>query len=64
MMRTSNHVTNPWSTFGSPKDSSVSTITRSTPDAPADERPCQTHPARHRASMITDSELHSVLFDF
>jgi hypothetical protein len=39
--RTSNQVTNPSSTFGSPKDNSVSTITRSTTDALAIARACQ-----------------------
>jgi hypothetical protein len=39
--RTSNQVINPSSTLGSPKDNSVSTMTRSTPDALAIARTCQ-----------------------
>lgn len=39
--RTSNQVTNPSSTSGSPKDNSVSTITRNTTDALAIARACQ-----------------------
>jgi hypothetical protein len=58
MTRTSNQVTNPWSTSGSPKDNSVSTITRSTPDAPAGEHPCQTHPAPYQGIHQPHEQKH------